>query len=251
MLTFDRLTTLIRGVLGMTWSESAVLVWDFENGHPFLRCSGVSLTDNEKRQVEEYFRVSHDVWHRQDGQVIQIDIRTVPRICGQWKLRVTKHRDDGRLRVLELRQQREVSGQPKLTGLTVCSDRLEAAGSISRSADRNAGESEPQACVGSVGPSAGWVGSYFQACEQLAAGLPEEPRSLLQARLGRLRKLSEEAPREFLLLALGGQLQGMPADSELAATAEGAALEGDLGRAALAIVGWQLAQQRGLAARVS
>ena len=75
--------------------------------------------------------------------------------------------------------------------------------------------------------------------------MPEEPAGLLRTRLRRLQGLSETSPEEFLLLALAGQLQGLPTDPVLAETADGAALDEALASSAAAILRWQLSKLRG------
>lgn len=229
----------------MTTGEEAVLRLDFEDSFPVLKKWPSSLTAQQREVVEEYLKEHHDQLHRQDGETVRLDISSVPQVCGCWQLKVTTHHANGRLRILELRQVADVTRQPESGRLGLSGGVREGAAVAGRPGVQHVDVSVPTVVAASVTPSSGWVGAYLAACEQLAAALPEEPAGLLRTRLRRLQGLSETSPEEFLLLALAGQLQGLPTDPVLAETADGAALDEALASSAAAIIRWQLSKLRG------
>lgn len=229
----------------MSTSEEAVLRLDFERNLPVLQHWGLQLSREQEQSVKDYLTRFYDDSLWQKPGTVEIDLRSVPQVCGRWSLTVTPQAADGRFRVLELRRPADEMRRNQARGVVLGGDRG-AGGELSGGADeRQVVQQLSAVATAAVPESTSWTDAYLLACEGLMAGLPEESCSLLRGRLCRLRELKETAPQEFLLMALLGQLEGLSANSEQAKANLGAAPDQAIALAAVQIVRWQLSKLRG------
>lgn len=107
----------------MSTSEEAVLRLDFERNLPVLQHWGLQLSREQEQSVKDYLTRFYDDSLWQKPGTVEIDLRSVPQVCGRWSLTVTPQAADGRFRVLELRRPADEMRRNQARGVVLGGDR--------------------------------------------------------------------------------------------------------------------------------